>query len=478
MSQENYAKHFKMDVLVHLIRAFLSNDFGKELNQIPIKMRPKSETPVRCCIYKERAVARDRVLAGLGVSVETADEALPLSDFVDEVLDRKQPQSPSLTVIEVACRGCVPSRYMVTDLCQGCLARPCTECAFGAITVAGGRSHIDPAKCKNCGRCAKVCPYHAIMKVVVPCEEVCPVGAITKKDNGVARIDFDKCISCGQCMRACPFAAVSGKSQLIDVLKHIKAGHSVTAMLAPAVLGHFGDVDPSCLLQAVQKIGFTKAVEVAFGAEETSINEAKELAERLSAGAAFMTTSCCPAYVNAVKKHIPALEKYVSHTGSPMYYAAQAEKKENPDAYTVFIGPCTAKRDEALRDPNTDYVLTIEELGALFKALEIDPQTFTPQQGKEPSKQGRGFPLVGGVAGAVTHCADCTVCAETIAGLTKDSIKKLKQYAIEGKADGNLIEVMACLNGCISGPVGVEPVNKAAAKVKKILETSNDLKKE
>ena len=478
MSQENYAKQFKMDVLVHLIKAFLSDNFARQINQIPIQMRPKTEQPVRCCIYKERAVTRDRVIAGLGLSVETADEAQPLSDFIDEVLAREKPQAPTLTVVDVACRGCVPSRYVVTDLCQGCLARPCTECAFGAITVAGGRSHIDPAKCKSCGRCAKVCPYHAIVKVVVPCEEVCPVGAITKNDNGVAHIDFDKCISCGQCMRACPFAAVSGKSQLIDVLKHIKAGHSITALLAPAVFGHFGDVDPSCVLQAVQKIGFTKAIEVAYGAEETSINEAKELKERTLAGAPFMTTSCCPAYVNTVKKHIPEMEKYVSHTGSPMYYAAQAEKKENPDTLCVFIGPCSAKRDEALRDPNTDYVLTLEELSALFKALDIDPKTFTAQSGKQPSRQGRGFPLVGGVAGAVTHCADCTVCAETISGLTKDSIKKLKQHALLGKAEGNLVEVMACPNGCISGPVGIESTNKAAAKIKKILETSNNLKKE
>ncbi len=135
-------------------------------------------------------------------------------------LERTEPEENPLTVLHTACQGCVPSRIYVTDLCQGCVARPCeSTCKFGAIKVENGKSVIDPSKCKNCGMCAQVCPYQAIAKIIVPCENACPVGAIAKDEDGHARIDFDKCISCGKCVSSCPFGAVHKKSQIIDILK-------------------------------------------------------------------------------------------------------------------------------------------------------------------------------------------------------------------------------------------------------------------
>ena len=100
-------------------------------------MRPKgSEVPYRCCIHKERAILRDRAIAGLGLSIEEADDSELLSTLAEKAEKRTEPEKNPLTVLQTACQGCVPSRIFVTDLCQGCVARPCeSTCRFGAIKV-------------------------------------------------------------------------------------------------------------------------------------------------------------------------------------------------------------------------------------------------------------------------------------------------------------------------------------------------------
>ena len=178
--------HLKREILVRLIRAFLSDNFEERTRMIPYDMRPKGhEVPYRCCIYKERAILRDRTVAGLGLSIEETEDYAELSDLAAQALERKEPEQKPLTVLTTACKGCVPARIYVTDLCQGCVARPCVNtCKFGAISVKNGKSVIDPEKCKNCGMCAQVCPYQAIQRIIVPCENACPVGAINKGEDG------------------------------------------------------------------------------------------------------------------------------------------------------------------------------------------------------------------------------------------------------------------------------------------------------
>ena len=187
-------------------------------------MRPKgAEVPYRCCIYKERAILKDRVIAGLGFAIEDDDETVSLSDYAKKSLTRENPEENPLTVLRAACKGCVPKRVFVTDLCQGCVARPCqSTCKFGAISMENGKSVIDSTKCKACKMCISACPYNAIVKVAVPCEDNCPVDAIKKNEDGTAKIDFEQCIFCGKCVSRCPFGAVHEKSQLIEVLKMIK----------------------------------------------------------------------------------------------------------------------------------------------------------------------------------------------------------------------------------------------------------------
>src|SRR5574344_705258 len=448
--------HLKREILVRLIKAFLGKNFEEATRKIPYDMRPKgSEVPYRFCIHKERAILRDRAIAGLGLSIEEADESALLSTLAQKALDRKEPENNPLTVLQTACQGCVPSRIYVTDLCQGCVARPCeSACRFGAIKVENGKSVIDPEKCKNCGMCAQVCPYQAIAKIIVPCENACPVGAIAKDEDGMAKIDFDKCISCGKCVNACPFGAVHEKSQIIDILKEIKNKKEVIAMMAPSIMGQL-PCSPEQLKAAIMKLGFSDVYEVAQGADVTTTNEAKEFEERLEEGAEFMTTSCCAGYNELVAKHLPEIKPFQSSTRTPLYYTAEIVKREHPDAITVFFSPCVAKRREALQDKNVDYVLNYEEVGAWLIAFNVQVQTCDEKPfNAEASAEGRNYAVTGGVAGAVQKMLpeDLPCHPVIINGLDKQSIRDLKKYAKNGMCDlGNLIEVMACPGGCLGG---------------------------
>ena len=478
MKKKNRAILFKKNVLVRLAKAFYKKKKKKGANRLPVEMRPKEVDTVRCCVYKERAVARDRAIAGMGLSIEESDDAVPLSEYAQEALSQEKPKDANLTVIDIACNECVPSRYIVTEVCQGCLARSCADnCPFGAIYFENGRSKIDASKCKNCGKCAMSCPYHAITKIVVPCEDACPVGAISKNEDGIAEIDHDLCIQCGQCMKVCPFGAITSKSQMIYALKAIAQGKKSVAMIAPSISGQF-NASLGQVATGLKLLGFTKVIEVAHGADVTTLKEAEELIERMEKGEKFMTTSCCPAYYQAARRHIPDILPMVSGTGTPMHYTAEIVKKADPDAMTFFIGPCVAKRQEAMMDDLVDFVLTFEEIEALFEAKGINLHELDETDlGKDASRQGRGFPLSGGVAGAVQSIAKdkLEVKPVTINGLTAANIRILKAYAKNG-APGNLVEVMACPGGCSCGPAGCSGrTNEAVKGARKLMEESPDL---
>ena len=159
-----------------------------------------------------------------------------------------------------------------------------------------GQAEIDHDTCISCGKCHQNCPYHAIVYIPIPCEEVCPVKAISKDEYGVEHIDESKCIYCGKCLNACPFGAIFDQCAVFDVLNRIKEGRQVVAMVAPSVLAQFKQPVEK-VFGALKAIGFSDVLEVAYGAEETIRREAEEFKEKLESGAAFMTTSCCSAYV-------------------------------------------------------------------------------------------------------------------------------------------------------------------------------------
>lgn len=474
--------HLKKEILVRIIKAFLSDDFERQARLIPYDMRPKGmEVPYRCCVYKERAIIKDRTIAGLGFPIEEDDETVSLSDYAKQAMERTQISDKNLTVLQTACKGCSTNRIYVTDLCQGCVARPCqSTCKFGAISIINGRSVIDDSKCKKCQMCINACPYNAIVKISVPCEDSCPVGAIKKDETGFASIDYDKCINCGRCTAACPFGAVHERSQIIDILKAIKSDKKVIAMVAPSIIGQFpGNIYQ--LKTAIINTGFDDVYEVAQGADVTANTEAKEFTERMEEDQNFMTTSCCAGYNQLIKKHLPEIKPFVSDTKTPLFYTAEIVRKEHPDAITVFVSPCVAKRAEGFDNPNVDFVMNYEELGALFVAKKI--QILDLDEGKytvEASKQARNFGYSGGVAESVKKSLkdEDSVKPCIINGLNKDSIKQLKKYAASGVCEGcNLVEVMCCEGGCIGGNATINNQKTAKKLIDNFTQNSEDISK-
>lgn len=470
MGVNNQTKNLKKEILAKIIKAFLTGDFEENVRLIPYEMRPKGcEVPYRCCVYKERAIIKDRIIADLGISIEDDDEKTLLSDYAARSLNRNKPDEILLTVLEAACKGCVPNRVFVTNLCQGCVARPCTNvCKFGAISIINGKSVIDGSKCKGCMQCIKVCPYNAIVKVSVPCEDVCPVNAIAKDENGNAVIDFEKCIYCGKCVTGCPFGAVHEKSQIIDVLKEIKSGKKVVAMLAPAIMGQM-NCNPQQLNSALRKLGFFEVYEVAQGADITTKHEAQDFMDRMEQGEEFMTTSCCASYIQFIEKHLPQMKHFVSRSKTPLFYTSEIVKKEYPNCVSVFIAPCVAKRKEVAENPLIDYAVSFEELDAWFAAAGINPEESEGLEFKnQSSKEGRAYPISGGVAKAVETLVEEDIIIKThyINELNKKSIEELKKYAKTGECEfGNLIEVMTCKGGCIAGNATIQTLKLASKKI-------------
>ena len=296
-----------------------------------------------------------------------------------------------------------------------------------------GRSHIDQDKCIKCGRCADVCSYNAIIIQERPCAAACGMDAIRsdvngKADidydkcvswsmwerplvrsdvNGKADIDYDKCVSCGQCLVNCPFGAISDKSQIFQVIRAIQSGERVYAAVAPAFVGQFGPkVTPGKLRAAMKELGFADVFEVAVGADLCATQEAIDFVEEVPETLPFMATSCCPAWSSMAKKLFPDYKNCISMALTPMTLTARLIKRHHENAKVVFIGPCAAKKLEAMRKSvrsEVDFVLTFEEMAGIFDAKHVNIETIEedPDGVNDASTDGRNFAVAGGVAKAV-----------------------------------------------------------------------------
>ena len=380
-----------------------------------------------------------------------------------------------IEVIEIACDECPVGGYEVTNACRGCLAHRCEDvCKFGAISFDHQHvAHIDKSKCKECGACAKVCPYTAIVSRKRPCQNACKVKAISMNDQKAATIDNHKCIQCGACVYQCPFGAIMDKSYILNVIDLIKKSqnnekYKVYAMVAPSISSQFTYAKLGQVITGLKELGFFTVVEAALGADMVAQAESKELAEK-----GLLTSSCCPAFVAYIKSAFPDLLKYVSHNLSPMATLAKYIKDTTPNAKVVFIGPCTAKKAEAQLDevkPYIDAVMTFEELQALFDSKDVDITTLEEDVLDNASYFGRIFARSGGLSDAVAQGLKEQNIDFDLKAVPCDGIEACRMALLKlnkGILDGNFIEGMACIGGCIGGAGCLTHGEKNKAEVDK-----------
>ena len=446
-----------------------------QAEDLPYVIVPGDQPLHRESIFLERAIAGERVRLAMGLSIRPVQSRHLMTEGMDAAAIAEQYYEPPLVnIIPYACHACPTNQYRVTESCQNCLAASCQKvCPKDAISFVNGKSHIDPDKCIKCGKCAKACPYHAIIHLERPCAAACGMDAIVVGDDGKAVINQDKCVACGQCLVSCPFGAIVDKGQIFQVIQSITKGDKVIAIVAPAFIGQFGKHStPGKFIAAMKKLGFRRIVEVAVGADMCTIEEARDFMEKVPNEQKYMATSCCPAWHSMIEKLFPSEYGNISMTLTPMVFTARLMKKEYPGCKVVFVGPCAAKKLEAIRADirsDVDFVLTFEELQGMFEAKEIDFETIEPMYDlNEGTAAGRGFAVSGGVAGAVEKLIkqtnpDAEVKTARAEGLR--DCRKLMTLAKAGKYNGYLLEGMACPGGCVAGAGTLLPVDLAATVV-------------
>ena len=448
------------------------------LDDLPYQIISGDVATYRESVFLERAVVSERIRLAMGLPMKGADRPFRVSDGVIEAAKPETYYEPPLiNIISFACNACAEESYVVSNQCQGCLAHPCREvCPKGAISFVDKKAYIDQDKCIHCGRCQSVCPYTAIVHRERPCAAACGMNAIGSDDQGRAVIDYDKCVSCGQCLVNCPFGAIADKSQIFQIIQAIKAGEEVIAAVAPSFVGQFGgrgNVDK--LRAAFKQLGFSGVEEVAIGADLCAVQEAGYFLEEVPEKIPFMATSCCPAWSVMAKKEFPDFADCVSMALTPMVLTARLIREHHPKAKIVFVGPCAAKKLEAMRrsvKSEVDFVLTFEEMAGMMEAKGLVYAKLKGDGSTDfdvASADGRAFAVAGGVARAVADAIhkkhpDREVKIEAAEGL--DNCRKMMKQAAKGKFDGYLLEGMACPGGCVAGAGTIQAVSKTTAMVK------------
>ncbi|HEZ7988447.1 MAG TPA: 4Fe-4S dicluster domain-containing protein [Ruminococcus sp.] len=448
-------QHLKYRVLREVARFAWNDALLDNILNIPEIIVPGKTPTMRCCVYKERAIVSDRVKLAMGG-------------------DKENPNV--IEVIETACDECPMGGYEVTNSCRGCLAHRCEDvCRRGAISFDHNHTaHIDKSKCVDCGACAKVCPYTAIINRKRPCESACKIKAISMNEDKAAKINNDKCIACGACVYQSPFGAIMDKSFILDVIDIIKKSennskYKVFAVVAPSISSQFTYAKLGQVITGLKELGFHTVVEAALGADMVAYKESAELAEK-----GFLTSSCCPAFVSYIEKAFPDMLPLVSHNLSPMAEIAKYIKEHDAPCKVVFIGPCTAKKAEVQKEnvkPYVDAAITFEELQALFDSKDIYITTLNQDVLDNASYFGRIFARSGGLSDAVAQALkEQNITDFELKAVACDGIEECRTALLKKSKNvlnGNFIEGMACKGGCIGGAGCLTHGEKNKAEVDK-----------
>ena len=366
----------------------------------------------------------------------------------------------------------------------------------------------DLNKCILCGACVRACDQYQGLQVLGFANR----GANTVVQPMAGRmLATSECVYCGQCVAVCPTGALTIKSQVDEVWKELEnPNKKVVVQFAPSVrvaIGEMFGFEPGAnstkkLNAALKAVGFDSVFDTNFSADLTIMEEANEFIDRLSNGGKLpLFTSCCPAWVRYLETEHPEMLEHLSSCKSPQGMLGAIIKKYVPEYYkditnenivSVSVMPCTAKKAEAIRKQfrredgtyEIDYVLTTQELGRLIKSAGVDFKSIEGVEADSPFGKYTGagtiFGVSGGVAEAAARTAYQMVTGEELTDVvispmrgthrvktveldlkgTKVKVKivntlreaeKCLQEIQEGKADYQLLEVMACPGGCING---------------------------
>ncbi|NLA54661.1 MAG: iron hydrogenase [Clostridiales bacterium] len=308
------------------------------------------------------------------------------------------------------------------------------------------------------------------------CVDSCPFGAISSTEGGSVEIDSKLCLGCCDCIAGCKRENLAPNTDVYPALKAIRRSPGLTyALVAPAFLGQFGeDVTPGRLRSALKAVGFDGMIEVALFADILTLKEALEFNENIQKEGDYQLTSCCcPMWIAMIRKIYSQLVPHVPGSVSPMIACARTIKKLYPDAVTVFIGPCLAKKAEAREKDlagDVDFVLTFQEMESIFRLLGIQPGTFEEDDKDHASRAGRIYARAGGVSEAVAATAERlqpgrTIRVKTVKADGVPACKAMIKDILSGDVRGNFYEGMGCKGGCVGGPRSVVPAEVGAKAV-------------
>lgn len=286
---------------------------------------------------------------------------------------------------------------------------------------------LKKSNCKNCYKCIRHCPVKAI-----------------RFSGNQAHIIDDECILCGQCFVVCPQDAKQIVDEIEKVKVFIQSGEPVFVSIAPSFIANYDGAGINAMRKALKKMGFFDVEETAIGATIVK-NEYERILEEEDRD--VVISSCCHSINLLIQKHFPACLQYLADVMSPMQAHCADIKKRYPNAKTVFVGPCVAKKDEADHyDGIVDAVLTFEELTTWMKEEKIELEI---EDEYNENSRARFFPTTGGVLKTMTENSKYTYVAidgvENCMAVLKDIEK--------GKIHKCFIEMSSCIGSCVGGPV-------------------------
>lgn len=275
---------------------------------------------------------------------------------------------------------------------------------------------------------------------------------------------------------------ILASKDLMEVLSDIrKGGRPIYAAIAPAFLSQFDGISDDQLRTAFKRFGFSGMVEVSLFADILTLKEALEFDEKIHDEHDYMLTSCCcPMWIQMIRKVYPQFLEKIPGSVSPMIAAGRVIKRLVPNAVTVFIGPCLAKKAEAKETDimdAIDHVLTFKEIKDLFDLAKIGLDRLESDLREHSSYAGRIYAITKGVSESVSVTLnrirpDKEIKVISVQGDGVVECKKLLNQLDQGALKANFIEGMGCVGGCVGGPRAIADKSITTEKVKKYAKES------